>query len=92
MGLLEILEHRLCGAAQDNPSVPGQRKPAIPAKVRIRTVVIYVIFMRNAPHSFWPDLEHLAVNRNPPVCVKCNLNPFCPYHSQVLMNAHLVSA
>jgi hypothetical protein len=34
-----------------NPSVPGQGKPAIPAKVRIRTVVIDVIFMRNAPHG-----------------------------------------
>jgi hypothetical protein len=34
-----------------NPSVPGQGKPAIPAKVRIRTVVIDVIFMRNAPRT-----------------------------------------
>jgi hypothetical protein len=32
-----------------NPSVPCRGKPAIPAKVRIRTVVIDVIFMRNAP-------------------------------------------
>jgi hypothetical protein len=31
-----------------NPSVPGQGKPAIPASIRIRTVVIDVIFMRNA--------------------------------------------
>jgi hypothetical protein len=46
MRLLEILDHRLCGAAlRTNPSVPGQGKPAIPAKVRIRTVVIDVIFM-----------------------------------------------
>ena len=37
-----------------NPSVPGQGKPAIPAKVRIRTVVIDVIFMRNAPHGVNP--------------------------------------
>jgi hypothetical protein len=34
-----------------NPSVPGQGKPAIPAKVRIRTVVIDVIFMRSAPRT-----------------------------------------
>src|SRR5580700_1554909 len=31
-----------------NPSVPGEGKPAIPAKVKIRTVVIDLIFMRNA--------------------------------------------
>ena len=37
-----------------NPAVPGQGKPAIPAKVRIRTVVIDVIFMRNAPHGVNP--------------------------------------
>jgi hypothetical protein len=37
-----------------NHSVPGQGKPAIPAKVRIRTVVIDVIFMRNAPHGVNP--------------------------------------
>jgi hypothetical protein len=44
-----------------DPSVPGQGKPAIPAKVRIRTVVIDVIFMRNAPHSFWPDWNILQL-------------------------------
>jgi hypothetical protein len=37
-----------------NPSVPGQGKPAIPAMVRIRTVVIDVILMRNAPHGVNP--------------------------------------
>ena len=52
MGLLEILDHRLCGAAQDEPLSPGPgQKPAIPAKVRISTVVIDVIFMRNAPRT-----------------------------------------
>ena len=55
MGLLEILDHRLCGAAQDEPLSPGQGKPAIPAKVRIRTVVIDVIFMRNAPRTSWSE-------------------------------------
>ena len=32
MRLLEILDHRLCGATQDEPPVLGQSKPAIPAK------------------------------------------------------------
>jgi hypothetical protein len=48
MRLLEILDHRPCGAAQDEPLSPGQGKPSIPAKVRIRTVLIDVIFMGNA--------------------------------------------
>ena len=62
MGLFEILDHRLCGAAQVEPLSPGPgQKPAIPAKVRIRTVVIDVIFMRNAPHSFWPDWKILQL-------------------------------
>jgi hypothetical protein len=35
MGLLEILDHRPCGAAQDEPLSPGQGKPAIPAKAEL---------------------------------------------------------
>src|ERR1700733_2705142 len=48
------------GQLRTNPqSRPGQ-KPAIPAKVRIRTVVIDGIFMRNAPrtstvHELWTN-------------------------------------
>ena len=55
MGLLEILDHRLCGAAQDEPLSPGPGQAGNPGKVRIRTVVIDVIFMRNAPRNSWSE-------------------------------------
>ena len=42
MGLPKSLTIDCAEQLRTNPSVPGQRKPAIPAKVRIRTVVIDV--------------------------------------------------
>jgi hypothetical protein len=54
MGCSKSLSIDCAKQLRTNLSVPGQGKPAIPAKVRIRTVVIDVIFMRNAPHGVNP--------------------------------------